>query len=98
LTYAAVGRLFCFAVVETVTFALLCDQPSRSCVEYSDGSLHNVLTFELIVVGFALLAIVGYWRASVLFERERGASLVGGASDEDDPQAELLQNTQGVST
>lgn len=54
-----------------MTFSLLCDTPSRYCIEYNDGTLHDVLTFELIVVVSAILAIVGYLRASVLYQAEQ---------------------------
>jgi hypothetical protein len=54
-----------------VTFSLLCDTPSRYCIEYSNGTLHDVLTFELIVVVSAIIAIVGYLRASVLYQAEQ---------------------------
>lgn len=54
----------------TVTFSLLCNTPSRYCIEYSDGSLHDVLTFELIVVLSAAAAIFGYLRASAIHQSE----------------------------
>jgi uncharacterized membrane protein len=54
-----------------VTFSLRCDTPSRYCIEYSNGTLHDVLTFELVVVVFAILAIFGYIRASAIHKKER---------------------------
>jgi hypothetical protein len=54
-----------------VTFSLHCDAPSRYCVEYSNGTLHDVLSFEIIVVVSAILAIVGYLRASFIYQNER---------------------------
>jgi hypothetical protein len=54
----------------TVTFSLLCDVPSRYCIEYNNGTLHDVFTFELIVVLSAIAAIFGYVRASVLYQDE----------------------------
>jgi hypothetical protein len=54
-----------------VTFSLLCDFPSRYCIEYSNGTLHDVLTFELIVVLSAFAAIFGYMRAHVLYRDEQ---------------------------
>ena len=53
-----------------VTFSLLCDKPSRYCIEYNNGTLHDVLTFELLVGISAILAVVGYIRASSLFRAE----------------------------
>jgi hypothetical protein len=57
-----------------VTFSLLCDTPSRYCIEYNNGTLHDVLTFELVVVVSAIIAIVGYLRASVLYQAEQQAT------------------------
>lgn len=54
------------AIGYILTFSLLCDTPSRYCIEYSNGTLHDVLTFELIVVLSAFTAVFGYLRASVL--------------------------------
>lgn len=54
-----------------LTFQLLCDTPSRYCIEYSDGSLHDVLTFVLVVCISGIIAVLGYWRASVLYVREQ---------------------------
>jgi MFS family permease len=59
------------AVGYVMTFSLLCDEPSRYCIEYSNGTLHDIGSFELIVICFAIIAILGYWRASVLFHAER---------------------------
>lgn len=53
-----------------LTFALTCDTPSKYCIEYSDGTLHDVLTFGLISLASALVAIGGYLRASQLYRRE----------------------------
>ena len=66
----------------TVTFALLCDTPSRYCIEYSNGSLHDVLTFELIAVLSAILAVLGYLRASVLHQSEEEAQRIATDSEE----------------
>jgi MFS family permease len=71
-----------------VTFSLLCDEPSRYCIEYSNGTLHDVASFELIIVFFAIIAILGYWRASVLYHSER----VPLHHDVDEP----LPNTEGL--
>ncbi len=58
-----------------MTFSLLCEESSRYCIEYSNGTLHDVLTFELIVVICAVFAVVGYFRASALFEAEQATSI-----------------------
>jgi len=66
-----------------VTFALLCDTPSKYCIEYSNGTLHDVLTFELIAVLSAILAVLGYWRASVLHRAEEERLSIAAASPEE---------------
>ena len=76
----------------TVTFSLLCDEPSRYCVEYSDGTLHDVGSFELIIIFVAIIAILGYWRASVLFHSERAHI------HEDEDEEEPLQDTEELPT
>ena len=39
---------------------------SQYCIEYRDGSHHDILTFGMIVVGTSLLAVVGLCRAAWL--------------------------------
>jgi len=58
-----------------VTFSLLCDEPSKYCIEYRNGSLHDVLTFELIVCVSAIIGILGYVRAATIHRYERNAEL-----------------------
>ena len=41
------------------------------CVEYSDGTLHNVLTLAASVIGASVLAIAGFLRAAHLFQMEQ---------------------------
>jgi hypothetical protein len=52
------------------SFALACDAPTRYCVSYRDGTLHDVLTFELLIVGAAIMAVAGLARASSLYRAE----------------------------
>jgi len=53
-----------------LTFSLLCTNLSdKYCIQYRDGSFHDVLSFELICIVSAIVAIVGYWRASILRNR-----------------------------
>lgn len=59
------------AVGYVLSFRLLCSNQSKYCVEYRDGSLHDVLSFELLVCVTATLAIFGYWRASSLNKAEQ---------------------------
>lgn len=58
-----------------LTFTLRCSEKKQEtfgsyCVEYKDGSFHDALSFELLIVVTALLAIAGYWRASVIQREE----------------------------
>lgn len=75
------------AIGYVLTFTLLCSQESRFCVRYSDGSLHSVFSFELLVVFTAIMAIVGYLRASRLYQAEtrvaEGASTGDGDEETD---------------
>lgn len=59
----AVGYLF--------SFRLLCEDPSAYCIEYSDRSLHDVLSFEVLVCVTAALAVVGYCRAASIHQLEQ---------------------------
>lgn len=71
---------------------LSCSSPSKYCIKYEDGSLHNVLAFELLVMSTALLSIFGYWGASILFQQdnERGrATIITGTEEEERPFANL---------
>jgi hypothetical protein len=83
-----------------LTFLLTCSPDTGSsnayCVEYKDGSFHNVLLFELIVVLSSLLAILGYWRASVLFQKEQQQQESSSQLESDDGHTELLENENGV--
>eukprot|EP00980_Cylindrotheca_fusiformis_P011814 scaffold2816_cov121-Cylindrotheca_fusiformis.AAC.30 len=56
-----------------VTFSLLCDTPSKYCIEYSNGGLHDVLTFVLIAAFSTVVAVAGYLRASSIHRSEQGA-------------------------
>lgn len=73
-----------------MTFSLKCEEPSRYCIEYRNGTLHDVLTFELIVVASAAFAICGYIRASALSDSEReedqSSDTVSGGDDNDEGQ------------
>ena len=69
-----------------VTFSLLCERPSRYCIQYKDGKLHDVLTFELIVVLSAFAAVFGYLRASSLYRQEQ---------EEPNIDYELIGNVDG---
>jgi len=40
------------------------------CVEYRGGSVHDVLSFEMLIILTSILAVVGHWKASRLRENE----------------------------
>jgi MFS family permease len=70
-----------------LSFALTCDAPTRYCVLYRDGTLHDVVTFELLIVAAAILAVAGLSRASSLFRAELEAE---GARSRGEPQTRPL--------
>lgn len=55
-----------------LSFRLSCPSISKDkyCIEYTDGSYHNNWNFGLLVVISSLLAIVGYIRASCIYQSE----------------------------
>jgi MFS family permease len=53
--------------VLSVTGALECDAVSRYCLEYSDGTIHNVLVMECVIIITALIAVPSLWRAVWMF-------------------------------
>ena len=59
------------AIGYILSFSLVCKTPSKYCVEYSNGSLHNVLIFELIILASAICAVLGYLRASSIHKEEQ---------------------------
>jgi MFS family permease len=63
------------SVAYVLSLRLSCSAKSTYCVEYQDGSLHNVFAFECIIIGTSVIAILGYWRASFLFVREQQQQL-----------------------
>jgi MFS family permease len=59
-----------------LTFQLTCSTRGPYCIEYGTGSLHDVLSFELLVCIAVLVAVFGYWRASTdLFGRKTFGSI-----------------------
>jgi len=74
-----------------VTFALSCDTPGRYCIEYNDGTLHDVLTFEAISVISGVFAIFGYFRASSLFRSEQRSEDSFHGSSLSSPDSEMAE-------
>jgi len=65
----------CSTVGYILSIRWTCSNLSPSwCVEYNDGSLHNVRAFALLVCGTALLSVLGILRAAVLYNREQDTS------------------------
>ena len=78
------------AIGYILSFRLVCEEESKYCVRYKDGSLHSVLLFELLVVLTSVFAIAGYWRAAILYKDEQQAH-------DDSSEAELIENDAAVS-
>ena len=57
--------------VLSVTGALRCDTVGTYCLEYTDGSIHNVLVMELVIIVLAVIAIPSFWRANWMFYKDR---------------------------
>lgn len=76
-----------------LTFSLHCGSPARYCIKYNDGSLHDVLTFVLVVLVSAGFAIVGYIRASTIYAQEQRRT----SQQEGDSTILLGRNRDGVS-
>jgi MFS family permease len=60
------------SIAYVLSFRLSCSHPSTYCIEYQDGSLHDIFTFAMLVVATSVLAILGYLRASVIFAAGEG--------------------------
>ena len=55
----------------SVTGALECNEESTYCKTYRDGSIHNVLVMETVIIVCAVIAIPAFWRAVWMFRREQ---------------------------
>jgi Ion channel regulatory protein UNC-93 len=63
-----------------LTFTLHCSARKQErwgpyCVTNKDGSIHDVLSFEILIVVTALLAILGYVRSSAIRREENGRGI-----------------------
>lgn len=54
-----------------LTFQLTCDTAGPYCVQYRNGTLHDVLSFELLICSSAVIGIVAYSRSLNLYWSER---------------------------
>lgn len=57
------GSASTFGFILSVSKVLECDEVSKYCFEYRDGSIHNVLIMEVLVITMAVIAIPSFWRA-----------------------------------
>ncbi len=65
------GSASTIGYVLSVTDALRCDETSRYCMQYHDGTTHNVLIMELIIIVTALIAIPSLWRVVWMYGKEQ---------------------------
>jgi hypothetical protein len=78
------------AIGFVLSFNLTCRHKSAYCVAYNDGTLHNVLTFEWMIVVTAIFAVWGYWKADAMHSQRDGQGRP--------VWTRLLDNAAGVST
>ena len=57
--------------VLSVTGVLRCGTVGTYCLEYTDGSIHNVLVMEVVIIVLAMMAIPAFWRANWMFRKDR---------------------------
>jgi hypothetical protein len=89
------GVCFLAAAAYVLSFRLTCSEPSTYCIKYRDGSLHDTFTLGMMVVVTSVLAILGYWRASILFAAGEGneeiaVKLIGNQND-DRPEVAIFR-------
>merc|ERR1712232_538893 len=54
-----------------VTGVLQCEEASKYCMVYSDGSIRNVFLMEIVIIVIAVIAIPAFWRALWMFRKEQ---------------------------
>jgi len=66
--------IFQNGLVTTIGFYLIahlsCPSEGRYCIMYSDGLLHNVLVYEILILVSSVLAVLGYFRAKQIYKKE----------------------------
>lgn len=60
----------CSAIGFYLSINTPCLVPNTYCIELKNGLLHNYLYLELLVMIMAILALLGYWRAVLIFSQE----------------------------
>jgi MFS family permease len=61
------GTASTIGYILSVTGSLTCDVVSRYCLQYSDGTIHNVLVMELVTIVIAIVTIPSLWIATWMF-------------------------------
>jgi len=69
------GSASTIGYILSVTSALQCEQASRYCMVYSNGTIHNVLIMEVVIIATAFLAIPSFWRAIWMFRLEQNENV-----------------------
>ncbi|KAL7558228.1 hypothetical protein ACA910_016108 [Epithemia clementina (nom. ined.)] len=75
------------AIGYALSFGLKCEHETNYCVRFRDGSLHDVRTFEWLVIGTSVLAIFGFWRAAKLHKFQ---TLIPHEDNSQDPESSEL--------
>ena len=53
----------------------MCTTEGSYCIKYTNGTLHDVLTFELVVCSSAIIAVLGYLHAMSIQEEEENGRI-----------------------
>lgn len=60
------------SVAYYLSFQMKCSATSMYCIQYRDGSYHDLLGFGTIVIVVSIVGMLGFWRASYLYEHGCG--------------------------
>ena len=67
------GSASTLGFVMSVTSALECQHTSKYCLEFTDGSIHNVLVMELLIIVVAIVSMPSFWRAIWIYRSEQNS-------------------------
>ena len=59
------------------TGTLQCEKVSQYCLEYNDGSIHDVLPEEFMITAAAIVAIPAFWKACAMYREEQNFQNIG---------------------
>lgn len=79
-----------------LSFSVTCSNSGPYCVEYKEGGLHNVLVLESAVVVSAVVAILGYWKASRLLRAEQMDRML--ENEEEEARYVILSDEEHVAS